>query len=337
MASERAHDSTHIVLVDAPARLHLGFVDMEGGYGRRFVSLGLPISGVATRLTAARSDTVTVEGPGAVRARGYLQTIRERLGLTTGINLRLLQAIPEHVGLGSGTQMALAVGTAAGRLAGLALTAAELASLMGRGLRSGIGIAASEQGGFIVDGGRGQETVVPPVVARLPFPEQWRVLLIFDHNRQGVHGAGEAEAFAQLPTMSAAMAAELSRRVLVQMLPALAERQFGMFAEAVKVVQDAMGEMFASAQGGRFSSPRVAAVLEWLLGQGVRGIGQTSWGPTGFALFPDDSAALAAQADARARWRDTALEFVVVRGLNRGLAVQETRTRQGARAQVLSS
>jgi beta-RFAP synthase len=337
MASERAHEPMQIVLVDAPARLHLGFVDMEGGYGRRFVSLGLPISGVATRLTAARADAVTVEGPGADRARGYLQTIREQLGLTTGINLRLLQAIPEHVGLGSGTQMALAVGTAASRLAGLALTAAELASLMGRGLRSGIGIAASEEGGFILDGGRGQQTVVPPVVARLPFPEQWRILLIFDHNRQGVHGAGEAEAFAQLPTMSAATAAELSRRVLVQMLPALAERQFEVFAEAVKIVQDAMGDMFASAQGGRYSSPRVAAVLEWLLGQGVRGVGQTSWGPTGFALFPDDSAALAAQAEARARWRDTALEFVVVRGLNRGLAVQETRTRQGARAQALSS
>lgn len=155
MASERAHDSPHIVLVDAPARLHLGFLDMEGGYGRRFVSLGFPITGVATRLTAARSDAVTVEGPGADRARRYLQTIRERLGLTTGISLRLLQAIPEHVGLGSGTQLALTVGTAASRLAGLALSSAELASLLGRGLRSGIGIAASEQGGFILDGGRG--------------------------------------------------------------------------------------------------------------------------------------------------------------------------------------
>ncbi len=337
MASERAHDSTHIVLVDAPARLHLGFVDMEGGYGRRFVSLGLPITGVATRLTAAKSDVVTVEGPGADRARSCLQTIGERLRVTAGINLRLLQAIPEHVGLGSGTQMALAVGTAASRLAGLALTSVELASLMGRGLRSGIGIAAAEQGGFILDGGRGQETVVPPVIARLPFPEQWRVLLTFDHNRQGVHGAGEAEAFAQLPTMSAATAAELSRRVLVQMLPALAERQFEVFAEAVRALQDAMGDMFAAAQGGRYGSPRVAAVLEWLLARGIRGVGQTSWGPTGFALFADDSTALAAQADARARWRDTSLEFVVVRGLNRGLAVQETRTRKGARALALSS
>jgi beta-RFAP synthase len=338
MSSERANDSTHIVSVDAPARLHLGFVDMEGGYGRRFVSLGLPITGVATRLTATRADAVTVEGPGGDRASRYLQTIRERLGLKTGIHLRLLQAIPEHVGLGSGTQMALAVGTAASRLAGLALTSAELASLMGRGLRSGIGIAASEQGGFILDGGRGHNTVVPPVIARLPFPEQWRVLLIFDHNRQGVHGAGEAEAFAQLPTMTAATAAELCRRVLVQMLPALAEGQFDVFADAVKVVQDAMGDMFAAAQGGRYSSPRVAAVLDWLLGKGVRGIGQTSWGPTGFALFPDDSSALAAQAEARARWRDSSLEFVVVRGLNRGLAVQETRARQsGALAQALSS
>lgn len=178
---------------------------------------------------------------------------------------------------------------------------------------------------------------MPPVIARLPFPEQWRVLLIFDHNRQGVHGAGEAEAFAQLPTMSAATAAELSRRVLVQVLPALAERQFEVFAESVRVVQDAMSDMFAAAQGGRYSSQRVAMVLQWLLGQGVRGVGQTSWGPTGFALFPDDSAALAAQADARARWRNTPLEFVVVRGLNRGLAVQEMHTRKGARAQALSS
>src|ERR1700680_1975654 len=49
------------VTVTAAARLHLGFLDLNGGLGRRFGSIGLAIDAPRTRLTissAARNEIV---------------------------------------------------------------------------------------------------------------------------------------------------------------------------------------------------------------------------------------------------------------------------------------
>ena len=69
-------------------------------------------------------------------------------------SLNLVHSIPAHVGLGSGTQLGLAVGAALARLAGLQLSTDEIALAVGRGLHSGIGIATFQHGGFVLDGGR---------------------------------------------------------------------------------------------------------------------------------------------------------------------------------------
>jgi beta-RFAP synthase len=317
------------VAVSASARLHLGFIDMHGGLGRRFGSLGLSVSDVATRLTVVRAVRSHAEGPGAERALRCAQTVLQRLGIDEGVFVQMREAIPEHAGLGSGTQMALAVAAAVARLYGRDLPASELATLTGRGLRSGIGIGVFNEGGFIVDGGRGPTTIVPPVVARLPFPDPWRIVLMFDSERQGVHGAREVQAFADLPEMSSRRAGDLCRIVLVQMLPALAERDFEGFAGAVTSVQDAMSDLFGTAQGGRYTSPRVGEVLGWMRQRGVLGLGQSSWGPTGFAMFANELTANAALEEARQRWGDTSMQFRVVKGLNHGTRVEDQRLAPG--------
>lgn len=61
-----------------------------------------------------------------------------------------------------------------------------------RGIRSGIGIGAFRSGGLLVDGGRGLETDIPPIISRMDFPQQWRILLVFDTRQQGVHRAQES-------------------------------------------------------------------------------------------------------------------------------------------------
>jgi predicted sugar kinase len=54
-----------------------------------------------------------------------------------------------------------------------------------RGARSGIGIATFEQGGLVVDGGRGKQTLTPPVISRMTVPDDWRFILVFDQRGQG--------------------------------------------------------------------------------------------------------------------------------------------------------
>ncbi|MCC6467999.1 MAG: GHMP kinase [Alphaproteobacteria bacterium] len=318
------------VAVSAPARLHLGFLDLAGDLGRRFGSLGLTLEEVATRVTLTRAVAPSVTGPEAVRARRYVQTMAQRFDLSDRVSLTIERAIPAHAGLGSGTALALAVGAGMARLAGASVDATAVALALGRGHRSGIGIAAFAQGGVLLDGGQavgGNDEPagadagdVPPILARHDFPQAWRVILVSDPDFAGKHGAEEIAAFAKLPPFPPALAAALCRRVLMQALPALIERDIRGFGAAVTALQEAVGDHFAPAQGGRFASPAVAEALGWLRGEGAAGVGQSSWGPTGFALLGDAAGAerLAAAASRRA---GAALAFVVARGRNRGAEI----------------
>jgi len=270
--------------VEAPARLHLGFLDLHGGMGRRFGSIGLTIDSLATRLQARRSDGFSATGPGAERALEYARAFAAARGIGGGISLTLEQAIPDHVGLGSGTQMALAVGTALERLYDIESGSRSIADTLQRGARSGIGIGAFDQGGFILDCGRGELEGVPPVAVRLPFPGQWRILLLFDIRGQGLHGEREREGFSSLPEFPENTAGHLCRLVMMKLLPGLLEQSLPMVADAIGEIQQLVGDYFAPAQGGRFTSTVVSDALAWIKRRGLSGIGQSSWGPTGFVL-----------------------------------------------------
>jgi beta-RFAP synthase len=227
------------------------------------------------------------------------------------------------VGLGSGTQLALAVGVGLARLYGLPMSAREIARLTERGARSGVGLAVFEQGGFALDGGRGQHDDAPPVIFRAAFPEAWRFVLVLDTDAHGLHGPEELSAFERLPVFPAERAGHLCRLALMQLLPALTEQDLPRFGAALTELQQIIGDHFAPAQGGRFTSRRVAQALAWLEQAGATGIGQSSWGPTGFALAgdPAQAAQLAAGAE-REFGGQGGLRVLATAAANHGAAVQ---------------
>ncbi|MFH0350358.1 MAG: beta-ribofuranosylaminobenzene 5'-phosphate synthase family protein [Chromatiales bacterium] len=308
------------VTVTAPARLHLGFIDMSGDLGRRFGGLGLTLSGIQTRLSVTRSPGIHAKGPSSGRAEQCARMLLRTLGLKGGVSIAIEEAIPEHVGLGSGTQSALAICAAFVRLFDLDSDLCQLAKLTERGARSGIGLAAFESGGFLVDGGRGRATVVPPVLCQVAFPPPWRILLISDQARTGLNGSEEAAAFKQMPPMATQVSAHLCRVLLMQVLPALAEHDFDAFGAGITAIQEAVGDYFAPYQGGRYSSPRVGEVLRWLQDEGLRGVGQSSWGPTGFALVDSASRAHGLWQRATRQW-GAPLSFSVCGGRNSGAEI----------------
>jgi beta-RFAP synthase len=307
------------VAVMVPARLHVGFVDLNGALGRRFGSLGIALDTPSTSLSLTWSDALIAQGPDAARAREHLVKLAKHFKREPLIKLTIDRTIPAHVGLGSGTQLSLATAVAFCRLHGLPADTRFLAQLLERGLRSSIGIATFEEGGVIVDGGRGETDAPPPVLSRLPFPDDWRILLIFDNGRRGLHGSAEVDAFHRLPAFPAETAAHLCRVVLMVALPALVEHDLDRFGGAIAELQRAIGDYFAPVQGARFMSPTVAGVLGWLESEGVRGVGQSSWGPTGFAILGSQRDAEQLLHQAERRWpADTGLSFVLSRGRNQG-------------------
>ncbi len=275
------------ISVIAPARLHMGFIDLSGSLGRHFGSIGVALNEISTRLTITEAEQLSVKGPSAARAEKCLLDLCQRLQVSDHLKVEISDAIPEHVGLGSGTQMSLAIGSALNSFYDLGLTVRDIAQLTDRGMRSGIGIAVFEQGGLVVDGGRGAETKTPPVVSHLDIPEQWRFILVFDSRGQGLHGEQEIEAFKELPDFPQQEAARLCYLLLMQGLPAVAEDNIQLFGDVITALQQSVGEHFASVQGDIFTSPEVAEAMHWLQQQGCVAIGQTSWGPTGFCAVDD--------------------------------------------------
>jgi beta-ribofuranosylaminobenzene 5'-phosphate synthase len=330
------------VTVKSTARLHMGFFDLHGGLGRKFGSIGLSLAAPAIELTAminkqpSENEKVQVTGAlsvpatAIVRASITAEQLIKKLHLAGGVSLNINQLIPEHAGLGSGTQLALAIGTALSDLYNLNLDTTQIAELTGRGGRSGIGIAAFDHGGLLIDGGRISNTAsgkalpkVPPLLARYDFPEQWRILIILDTSQPGIHGEDELEAFNQLPVFSENLAAHLCRHVLMQAMPALVEHDLTAFGNSIQELQAHVGDYFAPAQGGRYASLQVGAVLEHLERMGVACFGQSSWGPTGFAVFETESGAMSMLSTLQQQFPAfNNISYQIVRGNNTGARIQ---------------
>jgi beta-RFAP synthase len=264
---------------------------------RRFGSVGLMIDSPGIHLRAEPATSWSGEGPLAERALTFARTFAQTsppdgaAGGSRPVHLHVEQAVPEHAGLGSGTQLALAVARALSVVWGWpARDAVELARLVGRGRRSALGVHGFEHGGFLVDGGRGTTDALAPLLVRASFPEPWRVVLALPPGPGGLHGPGEHQAFVELAGQPADLARTdaLCRLVLLGMLPALAERDLEAFGEAVHEFNARVGEAFAPVQKGIYASPLVAEVVAFVRRQGVRGAGQSSWGPAVFALVGDE-------------------------------------------------
>jgi beta-ribofuranosylaminobenzene 5'-phosphate synthase len=304
------------ISVTAPARLHMGFIDLSGSLGRHFGSIGIALNEINTQLTLTKASKRTITGPSKGRAERCLSQLCEAMSISDKVCITIDKAIPEHVGLGSGTQMALAIGTALNAYYDLGLTVRDIAAVMDRGLRSGIGIGVFEHGGLVVDGGRGEKTITPPVLVHLNVPTDWRFILVFDRG-QGLHGDQEIAAFEALPTFPQSQAEHLCYLIMMQALPALAEQDLPQFGQVISQLQIAVGKHFAPAQGGIYASKEVGKAMASLEQQGAVGIGQTSWGPTGFCAVENAELAEAIVRRARIQFADLVnLDFAMVSANN---------------------
>jgi beta-RFAP synthase len=309
--------------VFAPARLHLGFLDVGSTLGRQFGSLGLTIEGIGTRVRISRAPDSSDGTDVPERAAHLLTALSERYSGLGPLQLAVRETIPEHIGLGSGTQLGLAIAAGLAALAGERVSARTLAERVERGARSGIGVGAFELGGFLVDGGKGPGDAAAPIVARAEFPDAWRVILIFDHERRGLFGEAEKAAFDALPPFPAQSAAHLCHITLLRLLPGLVEAAFGPVADALGEISARVGDHFAPVQGGPFASPRVAGILGSLRDAGFAGVGQSSWGPTGFALIASEAEAAQVRDDLARRFgEDDKLSFKICAGRNRGADIR---------------
>jgi len=290
-----------LVRVSAPARLHLGFLDLNGTIGRKFGSIGLAIDSHSSIISAEYSSELQLTGLEIDDELSqkiidiitlFYQTLGHGIPLKDrGVTLNIEQLIPEHSGLGSGTQLTLLIGTILCRLYSISATTRDIAQQLGRGARSGVGIASFDLGGFIIDGGNptsSKSISPPPLLASPAFPNDWRIVLVLEQHHHGVHGQQENEAFKTLATFPLQSSQAICHLSLMQLLPALIEKDIDQFGSAISQIQALLGDHFAPIQGGRYTSKKVEKALTYAQQLGHKGIAQSSWGPTGCIFVAND-------------------------------------------------
>jgi beta-ribofuranosylaminobenzene 5'-phosphate synthase len=325
---------TKIVHVRAPSRLHFGLLsvpatsdsglwpnvdDQESTPARHFGGVGLMVDTPGIRVAARPSSEWSAEGPLRERALAFARQLASAMAVTP-MHITVEGCPGEHIGLGTGTQLGLAVAKAVTSAAGIAMPdVAELARLVGRGGRSAIGVHGFASGGFLVEGGKRAAADLSPLIARLDFPDSWRILLILPRDAQGRHGANEQAVFVT-QCCNLRNTEALCRLIVLGMLPALRDGDLHAFGETLYDFNRRAGEWFRRWQSGYYADPRAEAMVTFLRARGVRGAGQSSWGPALFAVTDDDPHALV-KAVAH-RFDLAADEIVITQANNHGARVE---------------
>jgi beta-RFAP synthase len=270
----------------------LGLIDLGGDLGRLFGGIGVAINQPNVIVEAEKSDRFTVEGQKHELVKPWVDCFLKKYNLEPKVAVNVIETIPQHVGLGSGTQLALATAAALAKLFKVKASAQELSKALGRGVVSGVGTALFDKGGFVVEGGVKSQNGkafaswdgFPPAVFQSSFPDDWLFVVAIPQVKGGLSGEAEVHAFRDLPSMSQQQAGRISRLILMSLLPALVEKDVKTFGGALTQIQNVVGDYFASAQGGRFSSSPSSQCIEYMLSSGAFGAGQSSWGPTVYGL-----------------------------------------------------
>lgn len=292
------------VTVITPSRIHIALIDLNGQIGKVDGSVGLSLSEPGFKITVRKSDRTQISCDEAVyqRALEIINLVQDKCKIGDA-EILIENVIPPHVGLGSGTQLALGLGTALCKLYDLDLSPSKIAFIAGRGGTSGIGVAAFSSGGFIVDGGHKYSSIMegrkdvdktcflpssasrgvkpPPVIARYDFPN-WDVLITIP-NCKRISGEEEVKLFQDLCPLPIGDVMAIAHLVLLKMMPAVLQRDLNYFGESIDAIQG-LGWKKVEIEK---QDPIVRQTMDFLRRNGAKGVGMSSWGPTIFCFGED--------------------------------------------------
>ncbi len=277
--------------ITTPSRLHMTLIDMNASRGRVDGSIGLTLDKPVISITAERADVIEVTGS-SEHAQRMKNSAAALLPPGEGICINIEKDYPSHIGMGSGTQAALAAGMAVNRLYDLGLNVYEIAVKVGRGGTSGIGVAAFGKGGFILDGGHKfskKKAFLPSAASRLPpapvllrkdFPD-WPVMVAIPEQK-GASMKKEVDIFQTECPVPLREVEQLSHVILMQLLPALFEEDMTAFGSSINAIQE-LG--FKKREVG--FQPVSKVLMKILMEEGAYGAGMSSFGPTVYAFGED--------------------------------------------------
>jgi len=278
-----------MIKVVSPSRLHLTLIDLNAEIGRVDGGAGITLESPGLELSATEADSVEVFGDSFLASK-MRKAAEALLPAGKGIRIHIEEYLPDHVGLGSGTQAALSAAAAVNNIYGLGKSVRELAVAVGRGGTSGIGVAAFESGGFILDGGHkfkdkrafspSAASHVPPgpVLFRRDFPD-WPIVLVIP-DAKGAYDAKEVDLFKKFCPIPLVEVQEISHVILMQMLPALIEEDLESFGKAINHFQT----VGFKRREVELQTKPVLDIMNYMQDNGASGSGISSFGPVVYGI-----------------------------------------------------
>jgi len=280
------------VSVTTGCRLHLGFTNLSEDVGRCFGSIGVALEWPRDIVVLDDHGVPGIVADDPEHVEAWIRRFSDYYSVKPSVSVEVRESIPEHVGLGSGTQLALAIGMGLATVCGIDADARDVAVAMGRGGRSGVGIATFEAGGFIIDAGRkkrpSSSRAAPVVTWRREFPPDWSFVVVIPEVRRGLSGRSEEEVFETL-SPSVRISEEICRLTQLRLMPALAETDIEEFGAALLAIDQKTGLYFSDVQGGIYAATEANETIRAMMRAGAFGAGQSSWGPAVYALVDEAS------------------------------------------------
>lgn len=269
-------------------------IDMNASLGRIDGGIGLALVEPCIKIRVKKADKINAAGPLRERAEDAAKKVCKALELTGGVKIDVLNAYSQHAGLGSGTQIALAAGMAVSKLYKKDIPLRELAKIIGRGGTSGIGVAAFQSGGFILDGGHSvrekrdflpssaSKAPPPPVLARYDFPD-WKIAIVMPKVEKEFAGAREVDIFQKFCPIPVGEIERLSRLILMKILPSIVEEDIKTFGGGINEIQRFGFKWIEVA----LQTPEVRALMD-ACREYSYGVGLSSFGPAIYCILKDE-------------------------------------------------
>jgi beta-RFAP synthase len=326
-----------LIQIKTPARIHFGQLDLNGNLGRIYGGSGAAIEKPFTLIKLEKSNKIEVEGLEKENKKEivekFLTNLKKRklIPKNHGVRIEIEKLIPEHNGLGSGTQFGLAVAEGINRIYNLNLTPKKLAEIVDRKhSRSAIGFGAFYQGGFIVDAGRptsekNNDNYLPPIVYRKKIPSSWRFLIITPFSQKEIMaGKKEIKTFNKIKKMSVQKCAENAHHLLLGMLPAIEENKINEFSSHLNIIEDNASNYFSNTQKGKYTSEYAQEIIDFMVNQGVLARGQSYWGPALYGLVENDYKALKIKEKLVDKFSNEIKKIYLTKAANKGAKINNS-------------
>lgn len=299
------------IRVTTPCRIHLSLIDENGYTGRVDGGIGLMLDRPNV-IFEASNNAKEFKIEAHKYYRESIEVINEIASnvfksfeiSNKNFHFNLKRYYPSHVGLGSKTQLSLAIATAITKLKQFNnIDVKNLTKLVERGGTSGVGWRGFETGGFILDAGhdfgigKEKETYLPSsavksadpalTILRYPIPENWRFVLVIPNVKNGAYGDDEVRIFQNHAPISKEEVNEVSHQILMKILPGIVKNDLTCFGEGLKRIQS-IGFKKVEIE---LQHDIVKDVLTFFEDYGVKAYGMSSFGPSVVGILESEEEA----------------------------------------------